>query len=205
MSHLNEELQSLFIHLPKCAGCSLGSIPWNKGSGHDSVADFEERGELDKASFVWTFVRNPWERILSAYEDCPEIFDEAPTFDFFIRRIHANRKELEGIKSLRFTSVPRFGFSTGRIHFQPMHLLLSDRSGKIRTDFVGRVENLQEDFDQVSDRLGVPRSKLPHQNRRAEKPNRRTSRAGDLYTPELADLVGEIYAGDLDLFPYSPP
>ena len=208
MSFYNEEQNSLFIHVPKAAGSSLSSVSWNKGSGHDTVAEYEERGKLTDDLFVWAFVRNPFERIASAYEDCPELFEEFPTFDHFIVRIWNNRKKLERIRSVRWRpgGIPDLGLNVSRIHFLPQHLLLRTKQGVIRPNFVGKFENLQDDFDKVSDLLSVDRQVLPHKNKRKGKMRRRCSDLGKLYEKEPTRLmVAEIYQADLDWFCYTFP
>lgn len=203
MSRHNEELGAIFVHVPKAAGSSLSQLSWNRGNGHKTVADFcQLLGPKFKSQFVWAFVRNPFDRIVSAYEDCPEIFPHAPTFEQFIKQIYCHRQELEGLKFLRETAVPRFGFPIGRLHFQPMHLLLSDPDGWLRCHFLGRFEKLAADFYEIQKRLGQKREPLAHKNRRANKPNRRASKWQDLYTPELVEMVAEIYAKDFELFNY---
>jgi len=207
MSRANLELKSMFVHLPKCAGSSLSSPEWNRGNGHRTISDFEiecKRKGLERF-FKWAFVRNPFDRIVSAYEDCPEIFPHAPTFQKFIDILHANRGELFKIKSLRFTHVPGMGLPIGRIHFMPMHLMLRDSHGDMQVDFVGRYENLEEDFIKVQNHLGIDPSPLPHKNKRANKPNRRNTPWLDLYTPELIEKVWEIYAEDISIFKYPIP
>ena len=147
MSRHNEELGAIFVHVPKAAGSSLSQLSWNRGNGHKTVADFcQLLGPKFKSQFVWAFVRNPFDRIVSAYEDCPEIFPHAPTFDQFIKQIYCHRQELEGLKFLRETAVPRFGFPIGRLHFQPMHLLLSDPDGWLRCHFLGRSKSWRPTF-----------------------------------------------------------
>mgnify|MGYP003628652281 CR=1 FL=1 len=207
MSSINKELRTIFIHVPKVAGGSLSNFDWNRGNGHKTFTDFEaELGNLEiEKYFVWAFVRNPWDRIVSAYEDCPEIFPHAPSFESFIKQIYYNRHELNGIRSLRFSSLPRFGFPFGRMHFQPMSLLLSDKFGTIRADWVGKYETLNGDFERLQLKLGVKPEILPHHNQRKKKKDRRTSFYIDLYTQELSEMVGEIYAKDIQAFCYEPP
>ena len=127
MSTHNDELETIFVHIPKAAGTSLSVPAWNRGNGHKTVADFEHQlGSKFLSQFVWAFVRNPYDRIVSAYEDCPEIYEHAPTFEAFINQIHLHRGQLEGLNFLRDTGVPLFGFPIGRLHFQPLHLLLGN-------------------------------------------------------------------------------
>ena len=208
MSVHNKDLNSLFIHVPKSAGTSLSAISWNRGSGHDTVAEYEARGILDDDLFVWAFVRNPFDRIASAYDDCPPLFDEFPTFEHFIVRIYNNRKKIHSIRSVRWRpgGMPDLGLNVSRIHFFPQNLLLRTRQGILRPNFVGRFENLQEDFDKLSDRLGAGRQVLPHRNKRKGKMRRRCSDLGKLYEKEATRLmVAEIYQADLDWFFYGFP
>ena len=207
MSRANLEFKSIFVHLPKCAGSSLSSSEWNRGNGHRTIADFEvecKRTGLGEF-YKWAFVRNPFERIVSAYEDCPEIFPHAPTFQKFINILHKNQAEIANLKYLRFTNVPGMGLPIGRIHFMPMHLMLRDSEGVMRVDFIGRYENLKEDFIKVQAHLGIKPSNLPHKNKRTSKPNRRNTPWLDLYTPSLIQKVSDIYAKDISLFNYPIP
>ena len=206
MSTHNQELKTIFIHVPKAAGSSLSTPDWNRGNGHKTVADFEHQlGPEFKKQFVWAFVRDPFERIVSAYEDCPEVFPYAPTFKKFIDEIYLHRFQLAGLKYLRETNVPLFGFPIGRLHFQPMHLLLSDKAGSLRPDFLGRYETLDADFLKLQEILGVKPEPLPHKNKRANKPKRRFSNWRELYTDEILEKVSVIYQNDVALFGYDLP
>lgn len=204
MSNYNKELQAVFVHVPKAAGTSLSVPLWNRGNGHKTVADFEAQlGPTFIKQFIWAFVRNPYDRIVSAYEDCPEIFEFAPTFESFIGQIWKRRNDLEGLRFLRETGAPRFGFPIGRLHFQPMHLLLQDKAGELRPHFIGKFENLKADFLELQGMLGQDPAPLVHRNKRAGKPKRRNSRWQSLYTGKLAAQVRDIYALDFDYFNYS--
>ena len=206
MSRFNQELDSIFVHLPKCAGSSLSTPEWNRGNGHRTIADYEieTKGRLDKF-FKWAFVRNPFDRIVSAYEDCPEVFPAAPTFEDFINTMHKHRSEIHQLQYLRFTNLPGLGLPVGRIHFMPMHLMLRDSEGVLQVDFVGKYENLEKDFEQVEKMLGVDPTPLPHKNKRKGKPKRRNTPWRELYTPELIDKVFDLYAVDISVFGYAPP
>jgi hypothetical protein len=65
-----EENQCIFIHIPKAAGVSVNlELFHNLGGGHRWLRDYKliySKKELDQY-FKFTIVRNPWDRLLSAY------------------------------------------------------------------------------------------------------------------------------------------
>jgi hypothetical protein len=82
------------------------------------------------------------------------------------------------------------------VHFQPQYTLLVDERGELATDFIGRVETMQESYDALCARLGIP-------SRMLDKVN--GSRRGDYrqyYDQALVDGVAQLYARDLELFGY---
>jgi len=205
MSFISPSLGALFIHVPKAAGSSLASVSWNGGSGHDTLADFDARGEIEPGLRVWAFVRHPFDRIACAYEDCPELFDACPTFDSFVETIWNNRGDLDGMKAARWGGGYRLGLPVGRIHFLPQHLLLRDLEGEMRADFVGRFENLQAEFNRLSKWLGVAPETLLHKNTRKGKQRRRFTPLSELYqSEETRRRVADLYAIDFATFNYSP-
>lgn len=146
--------------------------------------------------FKFTFVRDPWDRCLSAYK-----WYSTPSG----RRALGNKGELYDTRVVSFSkfirdyvtipamSAPREGY------FQKMDLQVNwilDSSGKTIPDFVGRFENLQHDFDIVCDKIGVPRKKLPHLNKTDHK------HYTECYDEETKQIVAELYAKDIEFFGY---
>lgn len=205
MSNINNELKSIFIHIPKCAGTSMSNIAWNTGSGHKTISEYKSDGvDLDNY-FKWCFVRNPWERIASAYEDCPEIFQFAPTFEDFINTLYSKKQNFpkSEIKFFQYFDIG-FPLKYYRIHFMPMNLLIKI-NGELCIDFIGRYENLQEDWVNLQRKININPQNLILSNARKQKVNfgRKTSYYKDLYNQYLIDLVGELYEEDIKLFNYS--
>jgi hypothetical protein len=73
---------------------------------------------------------------------------------------------------------------------------LVDRHGNRLVDFVGKMENLAEDFATVCRRIGIE-AELPHENASEHGAWR------SYYTDETAALVAEAYRDDIEMFGYS--
>lgn len=151
--------------------------------------------------FKFSFVRNPWDRLLSCYLD-KIVRKTVPPYILTSGR----RGGVEFYANMPFTEfvevVCQIPDDAADGHFRPQHLTVCDLEGEPMADFVGRFENLSEDFAYVAKEIGAPRLELPDRNRvRSSKSSSRHYR--DFYDKRLKDLVQQRFEKDVEIFGYS--
>lgn len=148
---------------------------------HDDIRAAQRRMPTEKFDqyFKFAFVRNPWNRLVSEYE-------------FLLKRPkhgrHARVKRLDNFRQFIEMQIPR------RDAYQIN--MLCGRDGELLMDFVGKLENLQADWQTVSERIGIPHQVLPVKN------VTQRSHYQDYYDDESRQLVAENWAREIDLFDY---
>lgn len=74
------------------------------------------------------------------------------------------------------------------------------KRGDKKVDFVGRYENLENDFKVVAEEIGIAETtRLPHVNSTKRAQRRHYS---EYYTREAREKIAEIYADDIKMFGY---
>jgi hypothetical protein len=144
---------------------------------------FEEQNWNWNEYFKFMFVRNPWARCVSKWE---------------YRRLTSQKNSRFGQNSARLLKgVANFEefVRKGKMG-TPCYRWCFDASGNQLVDFIGKVENLQEDFNIVCDKIGIPRQKLPHKNKTKHK------HYTEYYDEEIKQIVAEKYAKDIEYFGY---
>ncbi len=130
------------------------------------------------AFFKFAFVRNPFDRFISY---CAFMTRESGQFERDPKRV---------MRHLIATPPPR------HILFQPQHTFVTGESGALLSDFVGRVETMQQSYDEICRRIEIPSATLERVN-----PSKRLDYR-QYYDQELIDGVAKLYARDLELFGY---
>jgi len=193
----NDKMRSIFIHVPKVAGTSIVYSIYGCGMGHVTANHYRWYDANRFAEFfTFGFVRNPWDRFASAYSYLSERsgskwdiewanrnMSEAPDFDRFVKKLIDDRTYRKQVMQWQ--------------HFRPQSDYLCDRSGSVIVDFVGRFENLKNDFDEVCRKLEIE-VELPHR-----RPTKTRRPYMEQYDKCSIDLVSELYHTDIKQFGYN--
>ena len=220
-----QEYKCIFIHIPKTAGQSIENfflnlvgltwetrdrllLKYNENSklgperlAHLTTEEYLRCGHIneDKFSsyFKFSFVRNPWERLVSEYHY--QKYDQRFSFNEFVKY-----------------GFPKPDLSNAYRHIMPQYDFIYNQEGKLLVDFVGKFETLQRDFDEVCRILEIEDSVLPHAN--SHKAKFRKGRIRDLfntkktqsrphysayYDDEIREIIEKIYHKDIYAFNYS--
>jgi hypothetical protein len=155
-----------------------------------------------KDYFKFAFVRNPWDRLVSCYVD-KIVRNEVPPK--LLRS--AGRADVEFYPKMPFAefveTVCRIPDRVANPHFRPQHLTVCGPNGKPMADFVGRFENLREDFARVAQEIGAPELELPERNRKFASEERGSRPYHDFYDARLRDMVYRRYEKDVETFGYT--
>ncbi|HEY5237362.1 MAG TPA: sulfotransferase family 2 domain-containing protein, partial [Rhizomicrobium sp.] len=154
--------------------------------GHTPLRGLKKRPEF--AYYKFSFVRNPWDRLVSAffYLDA----GGCNAFDAAFREEHLAR--YGGDFRAFVLDLERHIHSQ---HFRPQTHWLCDAGGAVLSDFVARYETIDADFAIIAARLDLPPS-LPKLNASSHLPYR------EHYDRDTREAVARAYRQDIETFAY---
>lgn len=186
----------IYLINPKCACTSLKAfvvtnddqinIDTTKIGKDGAFAGIDKTEDITpyRGYFKFSFVRNPWDRLVSCYTEkvldqgrWADIFGAEPSFQHFVRTV---------------ASIPD---EDADIHWRSQHVNLVDRDNKVVVDFLGRVEEIEDGVHYIAARTGL-KCKLGHYRKSNHRPY--TS----YYDDETRQLVAQRFAVDIAMFGY---
>ena len=199
MTSLNKNDKIIYIHIPKCAGSSIERVSWLGGAGHVTYKHLQSKYNM-KDYFVFTSIRNPLDRLVSAYfhfVQYPLKTNESENDQNCYRYIKEHYSKFENKKLKGF---PEFimnfpeKFLTTINHFRPQRYFLENSKGNVQLDYVMKLDTLQNDFNIICDKLGKDREELRHAKKSEHL------KYLDYYDNDLVDIAMHYYEEDFILY-----
>lgn len=198
---------AIFVHIPKNGGTSVswqmrttscsrdGFHMWE---GHftaplrklrlTQMLGYRESCPFWNKCFKFTFIRNPWSRLVSVYHFVHKLIPEQ--IESFDQWVH------EGLPITDHARDRLFHMEDKRT-FLDQEAWFCDFEGNEIVDFVGRLEQLQQDWQTVCKRLHfAPNIMKQHANRGAHDPWK------DYYTPETKKIVADRFGAFIERYKY---
>ena len=176
----------IFIHVPKTGGTSMlyALNIHDNYCCHEPISRYPHY--LTKNIFTFAFVRNPFDRILSAYKYLIGGFgNEGDTT--FAQTSLANFKNFNQF----IREFEKSDELQSWLHFQSVFNFI-DRP----VDFIGKYENIQADFNVVCDHIGLIRLPLECKN------SSNHEHYSAYYNTRSKKIVEKMFARELEEFGY---
>jgi len=186
----------LFIHVPKTAGISIQQTLFGcRYFGHEMYRQYELALDREQLAplFKFTFVRNPWDRLVSAWTYLREGGYNQADKDWFAARA----RSFPDFESFVLGWLARTDVDGAYFHFRPQVRYLENGHGRLEMNFVGRFERLAEDFAHVAQIFGCSAPLQNHNRTQSRTPVYR-----DYYTARSARAVAQVYREDIRAFGY---
>lgn len=212
---LSHRHQFLFVHIAKTGGTSvraaLSKLLWTDPyhlprficsrlshlTGHRIGTKFPRHAKIIAAKemlpeeffrdlFKFAIVRNPWDLQVSSYHhlrrERPHLLRDVDSFSAFIRfKLDPQRPY-------------QYHLDTS-IESQRDYLI--DLHGNIIADYIGRYERLEEEYQEICQRIGIKGPDLPHKRRANDRNDYRS-----YYDDETAEMVANYFKPDIEAFDY---
>lgn len=200
---VNYRKKFLFIHIQKTAGTSIReNLLQEKGTKylhypHTMLKDARLTRRQQRL-FKFAFVRNPWDRLYSWYSMIVNIGPEKTFYNYVLDNCNDFSGFLELTDVILDDPVEVFKTKIPNVKSIAFNQLdyLTDNAGNVAVDFIGRFENLEEDYDFLCDKLEIKKLPLQHLNQSTRKDYR------EAYTAADADKVYKMYQRDIEYFGY---
>ncbi|MCW1330317.1 sulfotransferase family protein [Campylobacter jejuni] len=187
----------IFIHVPKVAGTSIERVVFETDKwlvGHVRALDYinQDKNKFE-SYFSFAFVRNPFDRMVSAFHylkkgggndyDKNWADENLKNFDTFEQFVLALQNKNVKDKILSWQ------------HFTPQYKFICDENKNILVNFIGKLENINNDFKIVKNELNFDRN-LIHSN------SSKHEIFSNYYNEKTYNIIAELYKEDFALFDY---
>lgn len=193
----------VFVHIQKTGGATITNIlreytpdVHGLGARHQFAVRGRRKLEAWDDYFKFAFVRNPWARLVSWHSMIRRAEkrgarpqnklwryaqENSSNFDEFIRFCTDEILIGRGV---------RYSFAYNQLDY------VTDENGELLVDFVGRLENFDDDLRTVLTKTGISLDAIPRYNRSKH------GHYSEMYTPETEEIVRRRFKRDIDFFGY---
>ena len=185
-----DETKSIYVHIPKVAGKSISIALYGEDPKHHLLSDFQQIDSKKYDSyFKFSFVRNPWSKLFSAYNYLMHQNKEYPFGKYHWMTRYGSFQDfcMRGLSEKLIEN---------DLFFYKQVKYLKNLNDQIDADFIGKFENIEHDFDIICKRLEVG-AKLQAIGRATVKESYKKA-----YTSKMIDKVGFLYYDDIKQFKY---
>ena len=226
---ISHKYKTLFVHIPKVAGQSIENVflkdlglNWKTRKplllmpndqpengpprlAHLTAEEYTKyhylSEELFNDYFKFSFVRNPWDRAVSFYKYL--YYVKGVKFEVFAKEI-----------------LPKL-VNENDFFYKPQYDYIY-KDGKLCVDFIGRFENLNEDFLKILKKLNLTNLELKHHNKSKVNQGRNSRNLSKIikifkgtvknpiytsyreyFDQESVDIISKLYQKDIECFQYS--
>lgn len=213
----------LFVHIPKTAGSSISNALFGRKDFHRTADQYREILSLEGSILLddlysFSFVRNPWDRMVSYYMMCRDYKDRSVPIGRIHKFVDSEFGEysfpsfLAYVQLAHFRSIPEDLDNAARLDLEKSDTVIASLSqevfpqtywlsldGSIVMDFIGKWENLEDDFNELCLRIGRKSPctlghNMPCINGRGSY--------SEYYDSYNRDLVGALFKSDIEEFGY---
>jgi len=189
--------KGIFIHVPKAAGKTLyksfGKVCPRMIHKHCTARFIKSKIDPNiwesTVKIAWS--RNPWERAFSLYKYTKILKIHSMGFKewLFDPKVKRHCMEMEG---------PPYYLNN------PLKLetYVCDEDGGLLVDFIGRLSNIEEDFEKSKELLGNPNIKLQTCVTKYLGKNGLSNGYENKYNPEMLSYVSEVCRWEIEKFGY---
>lgn len=213
---ISHKYNFIYISIPKAASRSMMDIfIWRPVADMDCFEKNEEITKLIKQQvkykkyFKFTFVRNPWSRVVSCYLN--KIKDPSKDVKNQILNFYPDLNI-----SMSFDEFVRFLFykkdgndKCSDRHWVSQNKFITSKKGEILVDYIGKIETMEDDMNNICNKIGISNIKPPQLNTRFGWENKNIDINKEdknyyrrFYNNHTKSMIEERYKKDIELFKY---
>jgi hypothetical protein len=192
---LNRKNEYVFIQVPRTASTTISHAIGETDRRHKKAVWYERYNqELFERLYTFSVVRNPWDKIHSAFcflkNGGANVLDDewasknichCDSFDQFV--LSLKQKNFRN-KVLSWT------------HFTPQTKFISDSAGDINLDYIGKFERINNVMDRISKKVEFEND-VEVLNKSSKKDYK------SVYTKEMKKIVHNLYKEDVEKLNYT--